>query len=109
MRAQADLGGFDEDEILSMGQSSLVMLWGRDCDESIFLSGPSRLSEDWTSLRALALYAVAHNELGLDFPWPGHAWVSTTQFAARPRVCLRCGFDERKPHNSIPSCAEAQP
>ena len=62
---------FDDDELLSMGQSKLVLIWGESCDMSIFLSGPKRRTCGGASMRALALYDVRRNEMGIKTKWPG--------------------------------------
>jgi hypothetical protein len=64
---------FETDELLSMGQSRLVEIYSEDhdLDQSIYLSGWSRFSECGTSDRAIALYDVLMNHLGIFYPWPG--------------------------------------
>lgn len=64
------LGIYDEDELLSMGQSQLAYD-DREGETSIFISTPERRGVEGERFRLLALYCVCDHYLGLDVEWLG--------------------------------------
>jgi hypothetical protein len=77
MSEHVQVGDLEDDELLSIGQSHLVLqslFNDGDCDGSIYVHQGK--SDKGTPYRALALYDVQHNMLGLDVPWPGARWPS---------------------------------
>ena len=76
---------FDDDELLSIGQGALDV--PEAADGSLYLQGPRELTPCGTSYRALALYDVRKNLLGIETKWPGLAHYGIEIGGGRAAAC----------------------